>query len=56
MLENLGPAPGTRGGALELLILGNRIQRLRAILSRQNSGRERESIGPRRIASAVRRG
>lgn len=56
MLENLGPAPGTRGGALELLILSNRIQRLRAILSRQYSGRERESIGPRRIASAVRRG
>lgn len=26
MLESLGPAPGTRGGALELLILGNRLE------------------------------
>ncbi len=35
LLDSLGPAPGTRGGALELLILGNRIERLRSILARQ---------------------
>jgi hypothetical protein len=34
VLDSLGPAPGTRGGALELLILGNRIKRLRSILGR----------------------
>lgn len=45
MLQSLGPAPGTRGGALEPLILGNRIEKLRLILSRQYSGRERESNG-----------
>jgi len=56
MLETLGPAPGTRGGALELLILGNRIGKLRLILGRQHSGRERESIGPPRSTSALRRG
>src|SRR5688572_29475681 len=28
LLDSLGPAPGTRGGPLELLILGNRIERL----------------------------
>jgi len=46
MLQSSGPAPGTRGGVLELLILGNRIANLRLILSRQYSGRERESIVP----------
>jgi len=56
MLQTLGPAPGTRGGPLELLILGNRIGKLRLILGRQYSGRERESIGPRRSTSALRRG
>jgi hypothetical protein len=56
MLENLGPAPGTRGGALELLILGNRIEKLRLIRDRQYSGRERASIGPRRTAGALQRG
>ena len=35
LLDSLGPAPGTRGGPLELLILGNRIERLRSILGRQ---------------------
>ncbi len=35
MLETLGPAPGTRGGALELLILSNRIEKLRLIRDRQ---------------------
>lgn len=38
MLETLGPAPGTRGGPLELLILSNRIEKLRLILDRQYSG------------------
>ena len=38
MLQAAGPAPGTRGGALELLILGNRIEKLRLILGRQYSG------------------
>ncbi len=55
MLENLGPAPGTRGGALELLILSNRIEKLRLILDRQPSGRESEgiaSVGQRRVAGA----
>ena len=39
MLETSGPAPGTRGGALEMLILNNRIEKLRLILDRQHSGR-----------------
>jgi hypothetical protein len=39
MLETSGPAPGTRGGALEMLILSNRIEKLRLILDRQQSGR-----------------
>jgi hypothetical protein len=56
MLESLGPAPGTRGGALELLILGNRIERLRSILGRQYSRPARENIQPRRTAGALRRG
>jgi hypothetical protein len=56
MLETLGPAPGTRGGPLELLILSNRIEKLRLILDRQNSGRERANIGPRRSAGALQRG
>ncbi len=55
MLESLGPAPGTRGGALELLILGNRIERLRSILGR-HSRPARENMHPRRSAAALRRG
>lgn len=39
MLETSGPAPGTRGGALEMLILSNRIEKLRLILKRQHSAR-----------------
>ncbi len=39
MFERLGPAPGTRGGPLELLILGNRIEKLRLIMGRQCSSR-----------------
>jgi hypothetical protein len=39
LLENSGPAPGSRGGALEMLILSNRIEKLRLILGRQHSGR-----------------
>lgn len=39
MFERLGPAPGTRGGALELLILSNRIEKLRLIMGRQYSSR-----------------
>lgn len=39
MLETSGPAPGARGGPLELLILSNRIEKLRLILDWQNSGR-----------------
>jgi hypothetical protein len=39
VLEASGPAPGTRGGALEMLILSNRIEKLRLILGRQHSGR-----------------
>lgn len=39
MLEASGPAPGTRGGALEMLILSNRIEKLRLILDRQHAGR-----------------
>lgn len=56
MLENLGPAPGTRGGALELLILSNRIEKLRLIRDRQHFDRERASINPRRTAGALHRG
>ena len=37
MLETSGPAPGTRGGALEMLILSNRIEKLRLILDRLTS-------------------
>ena len=37
MLETSGPAPGTRGGALEMLILSNRIEKLRLILDRLSS-------------------
>lgn len=55
MLDALGPAPGTRGGALELLILGNRIERLRSILGR-HSRPAREDMHPRRSAGALRRG
>jgi hypothetical protein len=39
LLENSGPAPGTRGGALEMLILSNRIEKLRLILERQRATR-----------------
>ncbi|HKE43024.1 MAG TPA: hypothetical protein VKB41_00660 [Steroidobacteraceae bacterium] len=52
LLENLGPAPGTRGGPLELLILSNRIDKLRLILDRVSSSRKSENVtglGPRRI-------
>jgi hypothetical protein len=55
LLESLGPAPGTRGGPLELLILSNRIEKLRVILDRQPSSRESEgitSVGQRRVAGA----
>jgi hypothetical protein len=38
MLESSGPPPGERGGPLELLILSNRIERLRLILDWQRSG------------------
>jgi len=38
MLETSGPPPGARGGPLELLILNNRIEKLRLILDWQNSG------------------
>ncbi len=37
MLETLGPAPGTRGGPLEMLILSNRIEKLRLLLDRLSS-------------------
>jgi hypothetical protein len=37
MLETSGPAPGTRGGALAMLILSNRIEKLRLILDRLTS-------------------
>lgn len=53
LLESQGPAPGTRGGPLELLILHNRIEKLRVILDGQYSRRAPESvanIGPRRVA------
>jgi hypothetical protein len=43
MLETSGPAPGTRGGALELLILSNRIEKLRLILDRLSSRATRRS-------------
>jgi hypothetical protein len=56
MLQSSGPAPGTRGGALELLILSNRINKLRQILSRQYPRRERESIRPFSSTGALRRG
>jgi hypothetical protein len=56
MLETLGPAPGTRGGALELLILGNRIEKLRRILGRQYSSGARENTGQRRSAGGLPRG
>jgi hypothetical protein len=39
LLETAGPAPGTRGGALEMLILSNRIEKLRLILDRQSGAR-----------------
>ena len=38
MLESSGPAPGARGGPLELLILSNRIEKLRLIRDWQYSG------------------
>jgi hypothetical protein len=46
LLESSGPAPGTRGGALEMLILSNRIEKLRLILDRQHAGRaSRKRLG-----------
>jgi hypothetical protein len=39
LLENSGPAPGTRGGALEMLILSNRIEKLRLFLEQQHTVR-----------------
>ena len=39
LLETAGPAPGTRGGALEMLILSNRIEKLRLILVRLHRAR-----------------
>lgn len=56
MFDALGPAPGTRGGALELLILRNRLERLRSILGRQHSRPARENMHPRRSAGALGRG
>jgi len=50
LLENLGPAPGTRGGPLELLILSNRIDKLRLILDRIRKPENITGIGPRRVA------
>jgi hypothetical protein len=44
MLENLGPAPGTRGGALELLILSNRIEKLRLIRDRQHRAAREQAL------------
>jgi hypothetical protein len=57
MLETAGPAPGTRGGALEMLILSNRIEKLRLILDRQHSGRgarKRRAPMPARSAPPIR--
>jgi hypothetical protein len=46
MLETQGPAPGTRGGALEMLILSNRIEKLRLILDRLSSRAMRRRRAP----------
>ncbi|HEY7377459.1 MAG TPA: hypothetical protein VH542_02125, partial [Steroidobacteraceae bacterium] len=52
LLENLGPAPGTRGGPLELLILSNRVEKLRLILDRVSQAQKPSltAVGPRRVA------
>ena len=53
LLENLGPAPGTRGGPLELLILSNRVEKVRLILDRVSAALKSENItavAPRRVA------
>jgi hypothetical protein len=51
LLESSGPAPGTRGGALEMLILSNRIEKLRLILERQKSARAARRRRPQAAAS-----
>jgi hypothetical protein len=52
LLENLGPAPGTRGGPLELLILSNRVEKLRLILDRVSQAQKPRltAVGPPRVA------
>src|SRR5262245_23248422 len=52
LLENLGPAPGTRGGPLELLILSNRIDKLRVILDRVRRPEGVTGLTRRRTAGA----
>ena len=49
MLETSGPAPGTRGGALEMLILSNRIEKLRLILDRLSSRAMRKRRASRQV-------
>jgi hypothetical protein len=56
LLENSGPAPGSRGGALEMLILSNRIEKIRLLLDRQpgRAARMRRAAMPARVPPPMR--
>jgi hypothetical protein len=55
LLETAGPAPGTRGGALEMLILSNRIEKLRLILDRQHTTRAAKRRRPQAASAPANR-